>query len=604
VQEGWEPGSKGPSRARFPRRPVPSIVGAMARRVLWFPWAAAVLALAVLWGPVFISVVHDLPFGYHSWKEGDCLALAQRYVEDGNWNILNPRAQSLVPVEGRVSAELPLVPYLAAVGARLLGKGRLVELFRTLAVLFTALGPLALFWFVWSRTSSVVLALIPLVFLASCPVLFYYATGFVPDAPAFGIFCVGLVLVLGAASDDGLRGVVPGIALMAVASLLKMTFAPYLAIPALVLLRRRGLVPGRVESSSERPRLRAAPVIVLGAAGAAVVAQFLYLKFRFWLYAPTYFNAATVPFRSVAHLQQVAVAMAHAWLSYLLTPIQVALVAGALIVAGIRVVRRAPADELTEAMMVAVPIMMALTFLFGGQLAWHDYYAIAIVYPLVTLLILRLATSLNELRMSLRGPLPVGLLMVGIAAVATAVGVQGNSLVRKRESPWWRGQLSWLKEAARSLDRCGEMCRGPVAVLGSEPPNLALTYLDRPGIVIGLDLNGGLHVPSLSRVRTLAMYMSQRGLRVLVVSRAVGSRLPQEALHRWFRPVAEASEVMVLTVRGESPSVRRVRPRDRLLSELKSPDGGMPGACQKEPRCSGGDTRLAAGKRLSGPRGA
>ncbi|MCG6963741.1 MAG: hypothetical protein LJE95_10780, partial [Acidobacteria bacterium] len=519
--------------------------------------------------------------------------LAQRYLEDDNWNILTPRAQSLVPVEGEVSAELPLVPYLAAVGARLVGKERLVELFRTLTVLLTALGPLALFWFVWSRTGSLVLALFPLIFLASCPVLFYYASGFVPDAPAFGFFCVGLVLVLRAASRSGSRGIVTGTVLITLAGVLKMTFAPYLAIPALVVLRRRIPLMKRGGHPSSQVRHATVPVIVLGAGGMAVITEFLYLKFRYWLYAPTYFNAAVVPFKSFTHLRRVAVAMAHNWLSYLLTPVQIAVVAAALVVVAVRVVRRAPTDELTDAMTAAVPIMLGLTFLFGGQLVWHDYYAIAIVYPLVTLLVLRLTSFLNELRMARWPQVSATFLMVGILAVAVAMAAQGSSLVRKRESPWWRSQVMWLKEAAGALDRCGAVCRGSVAVVGSEPPNLALTYLDRTGIVIGRDLQGGLHVPSVGRVRTLAAYMVQHDLRVLVVSRAVGSRLPQGALQSWFRPVAEGPEAMVLTVRRGFPSLRPLRPRGRLLSDSRSPNAGMPGSRQTEP---GRDAGLSVGE--------
>jgi len=119
------------------------------RKLGWLPWLVAVLVMAALWGPIFVPMAHDMPFGFHSWKQGDCLAIAQQYLEDDSWNILDPRVPSLLPVERRVNAELPLTPYLAAVGARMFGRSHLVDIYRILTLLLSALGPLALFGFVW-----------------------------------------------------------------------------------------------------------------------------------------------------------------------------------------------------------------------------------------------------------------------------------------------------------------------------------------------------------------------------------------------------------------------------------------------------------------------
>jgi len=141
-------GARAPPR-RFPSWCAPSIVGAVVRKLGWLPWLVAVLVMAALWGPIFVPMAHDMPFGFHSWKQGDCLAIAQQYLEDDSWNILDPRVPSLLPVERRVNAELPLTPYLAAVGARMFGRSHLVDIYRILTLLLSALGPLALFGFVW-----------------------------------------------------------------------------------------------------------------------------------------------------------------------------------------------------------------------------------------------------------------------------------------------------------------------------------------------------------------------------------------------------------------------------------------------------------------------
>ncbi len=87
-------------------------------------------------------------------------------------------------------------------------------------------------------------------------------------------------------------------------------------------------------------------------------------------------------------------------------------------------------------------------------------------------------------------------MLAAIVAVGAVEGGPARDWVQERITPWWRGQVVWLEEAATSLDRCGTECDGPVAVLGSGAPNLALTYLDRRGIVVGLDLENQLRLPS------------------------------------------------------------------------------------------------------------
>jgi len=442
-----------------------------------------------------------------------------------------------------------------------------------------------------------------LVFVASFPAFLYYAVNFISDAPAFGVFCLGLVFVLRGGSDGKLRGVAPGIALMAAAGLMKMTFAPYLAVPAAVRLRQGGLFTKRPERRVGTRRLPPSPLIALAVESAALGAQLAYIRVRSWVYAPTYFTGAPHPFRSVNHAREIVATMTRLWLEDLLNPVQRVVLAGALVVVAIRVVRRSRADEITVAMSVATAVMVGLVFLFGQQLGWHDYYAIAVFYPLASLLSVRLALELHELRASFRARRPAALLLLAIMIVGAAEGVHANAWVRGRLSPWWRGQGLWLKEAARALDSCGAECAGPVAVLGSEPPNLPLAYFDRQGIVLGVGLTGALCLPDFGSVRILAEYLDQRRLRVLVVKRTVLSTLPQKAVRRWFRPGAEAADVAVLTLRNGDPAAWPSPLPDEPAAGANEPSGGSLGVDRAALRRSGGPATLPGGKGLSGPRG-
>ncbi|HHQ48194.1 MAG TPA: hypothetical protein ENK19_04840, partial [Acidobacteria bacterium] len=269
----------------------------------WVPWLLALTILLALWGPFVRSVVHDLPFGFHAWKQADCLALAQRYLEDDNWNLLVSRTQNLIPVDARVNAELPLVPYLAAVLARVLGRSHLAAIFRLLTVLFAALAPLGIFGLVWG-TRGVPESVLATVFVAACPVLVYYGAGFHPDPPAFGVSILGLSLVLGWRPDrpPGDATVSLGISLMGLGGLLKMSMAPYLAVPAVLLLhraRRRGPDHGLAAAIHRLPRR---PVIALAAAFTLCVAQVVALRTVAAAYHSPLFTADLHPFRSFADL--------------------------------------------------------------------------------------------------------------------------------------------------------------------------------------------------------------------------------------------------------------------------------------------------------------
>lgn len=505
--------------------------------------------LLCLWGPVSCNVMHDLPLGRHSWKQGDCLALAQRFLGDGNWNILDPRGQSRIPVDGKVNAELPLTAYLAAVGARALGARRLEEIYRLLTLLFSSLAPLSLFVYVWRRTASVAAALFPLAFLASCPVFLYYATGFHPDPAAFGVLMLGLMLLLAERADRPAGWqTLAGIGAMTLGSLMKLSLAPYLLVPAVLALHRSrqgGHVVG-VRTLTSIPRAVRAALV---GSGLLLVGELVYLKIRAIAYGPTFFTAAPHPFRSLSHLASVAERMWNGWLPDLFTPPQL-LVLGvctlALVVWGFS--GRKP-DELTIASGVAALVMVSLFVLFGKQFAWHDYYAIATFYPLAGLLVVRLSLELWEIGNTSRVASARPLTALVFLAVGVAMALPVGERVTARTSPWWRNQVAWLGEARELLDGCGRPCRGEVAVLGSKPPNLALTHLNRQGYVLGPDLDGGLGVPALGSVDGVARYMREHNVRVLVVKQTLLNRLPAGDVERWFAVAARRPEARVLLLR-------------------------------------------------------
>lgn len=517
----------------------------------------AVAVLAVVWGPFFLEVLHEAPYGSHAWKQGDRFAMAQRFLEDDNWDILDPRTQSLIPVDARVNAELPVVPYLAAAVARLTGKENLGLAFRIFSLLFSSLAPLGIFLFVRARTGSFAAGVLPMVFLASCPLLAYYATGFHPDAAALGPLLAGMFLALWAVEDaDSTVYFALGVALMTLGGLMKMSMAPYLAVPALVVLqpaRRTGRRGSLLRSIVGLPTR---VLVALGLSGGLLIGQYAYLKVKAKACSPTMFTASIHPFTSLDHLEQVVTRATRLWLQDLFTPPQLVVLSMALVI--LVTARRDPdrrIDGIALASMVAAAVMVVLFGIFGAQFEWHDYYAIAAFYPLASLLVAKLVLEPWEARSST----PTGgsgrVMAALFLGLAVMVALPLGPRLDRRATDWWRNRTLWLQQARTALDACGGPCMGAVGVLGSQAPNLSLTYLDRQGYVLGESIGTGWGLPTLVHMADVVRYLDARGVRVLVIRGRLMEALGPDRVERWYRRAA-GNEGAVVLLRREAGSGR------------------------------------------------
>jgi len=408
---------------------------------------------------------------------------------------------------------------------------------------------------VWGRTRGFPEALLAMVFVASCPLLVYYGTGFHPDPAAFDLLILGLSLVLGWGDppEPSERTVITGVGLMTLAGLVKMSMAPYLLVPVAVLMsrsvQRSEPVDGAINALRRLPR---GPALALIAGFLLLVIQFMALQILAWGYAPTFFTASPHPFRSPEHFVTVIQQALKAWMVYLFTEPQLLVLALALGHSITRCFRKHDTDDLSVATAVTALVMVGLFVLFGQQYAWHDYYAIATFYPMAALVTVRLALAFHWRPTSLASWTARVVVVLAMLGLVYSMGQAVRPLLERRTARWWRLQVAWLDHGRELLETCGEACAGPVAVLGSEPPNLALTHLDRQGYVLGVDLREGLGVPYFGCLERLVQYLDARGVRVLVVRKSALDRLPWDQVATYFEIALEKDDVVVLIRRGRA----------------------------------------------------
>lgn len=153
------------------------------------------LKFLIVWlGFAYISGIfdhlHELPRGVHQGAQCDRASLAQNYYY-GGMKFLYPEVNEDRCIDGIVSCELPLTPYLSAALYQLFGYNEFW--FRLLSFCFFSVGMFALFLLFRTRTNDLTSLLLVLILQCS-PILMFYAANFLPDISAVGLSLLGLFL--------------------------------------------------------------------------------------------------------------------------------------------------------------------------------------------------------------------------------------------------------------------------------------------------------------------------------------------------------------------------------------------------------------------------
>jgi len=146
----------------------------------------ALLAVSIQYGYHFI--LFQRPSYHHIWRQTDCLSITKNYCVD-NRNFFRPAMNAVGDKGGRTISEFPIIYFTVGQLWKVFGAHEFI--FRLVNLLFVFTGLFALFKFCLEFFDDLFWAIFLPLFLFSSPILGYYASNFLPDAPALGLALTG-----------------------------------------------------------------------------------------------------------------------------------------------------------------------------------------------------------------------------------------------------------------------------------------------------------------------------------------------------------------------------------------------------------------------------
>lgn len=441
-----------------------------------YHWAGA--GFFILLGIVFYGPhLTDMPSGIHSWAQSDRLALAMMYYDYG-FDFFKPRTYSLASIGGITGVEFPLQAYLAALGGLLVGRGNILVIFRLLDASAVILGCYYLFRLVYERTSSVLMALVPGVFLVSMPTFGFYAVSTLPDPFSLSLTLVAYYYWLRFFDHRHFGDLRLALLVAGVAALVKTTSALHLgALLGITLLW--GFLQPSLLAGKERRQFLLLALLTVGSIGFFI----FYNRYLNTTYRSELFLATVMPIETEDTLHDVIFYFRRDWWGEYATLTHYRVLLGCLVLVVVfswRSIRRYL--PLLLLLLAATAISGLFWKLMGSQLGAHDYYIICSMLPPALLL---LVLTLLHLGQFTDRRVRLGL-HLGFSVLLFFLAVNGYKRLNKRMSddypPFSPYGLDWLRGGAQELAQGQVPATARLLVLDESAPNTALVYFDRQGI--------------------------------------------------------------------------------------------------------------------------
>jgi hypothetical protein len=130
-------------------------------------------------------IIDSKPLSIHAWRQSDCAAQAINYYQNGV-GLFEPQTMTHTGKDGHAASEFPILYYVTGKLYHLFGVHEAI--LRSINLLFFVVGLYFLFLlckrFLYD---NLLLAMFPVVIMATAPFYYYYANNFLPNVPAISL---------------------------------------------------------------------------------------------------------------------------------------------------------------------------------------------------------------------------------------------------------------------------------------------------------------------------------------------------------------------------------------------------------------------------------
>lgn len=437
-------------------------------------------------------MVFFYPKGIHEWAQSDRLSLALNFYDKG-MNFFLPSTHFLGTKDGITNVEFPIQSYLAAALGYLFGRDHISTLFRILNLCISLLGLYYLFLFTFDKTKNFILSLLPPVFLFSSPIFLFYSCNYLPDTAGLSIGIIAYYYFFKFLDDLQYKHLLIAISIITLATLIKTSMGIYFVAIAghsfLILLFDKKQYSGkRILSFS------LASIIL----AASVVGYFLYNEHLRTAYkiepGPYFFNEylktrnktqvflATIhPVKSWDHFKYTLnERILGTWFNEYFLNIQYILLLVFCLGACYLLIKK-PLIKNYYFQHLSIVLIGSLSFfyLMSAQFIDHDYYALAIFYPFITISLTITLISYYKIYAKNRYEKYISF-SIGAVLVLLILLSYNHHKERISDHDWEMNR--WMQKGAEKLANLQIPNNNKLLIMGHDAPNLGLVYFDRRGL--------------------------------------------------------------------------------------------------------------------------
>lgn len=178
----------------------------------------AIVLMGFLYG--LHRIIPMRPYSIHQWRQTDCLSITLNYSRE-NLPFVQPEIHNVTFGEGKVVSEFPVIYYMVGKLWKITGQNE--SIFRILNLLIVITGIFLLYRLTAGITGNQYIGLLTGLLLFASPLLVYYGSNFLMNAPAFGLALAGGYFVWKYLSGNRLMHLVTAAGIFTLAGLLKIS---------------------------------------------------------------------------------------------------------------------------------------------------------------------------------------------------------------------------------------------------------------------------------------------------------------------------------------------------------------------------------------------